>query len=492
MIALRAAEIAEATGGRLSGIDADAVVSGTVVTDSREVEPGSIFVAIRGEQVDGHDYAARAIAAGAALVVLEREVPGSADGENTGELPSILVADATQALGDLARAVLLRLRTRPEARPRVVAMTGSVGKTTTKDLLGSIFGHDGPTVAPVRSFNNEVGLPVTVLRCEDETSTLVLEMGASGPDHIRYLTDIAPPDVAAVLTVGSAHLGGFGGVEGIARAKSEIVTGLAPGGVAVLNADDPRVIAMASLAERVVTFGRTPSADVVAEGLTMVDGARASFTLVDRRGLAGAPDAEAEAAVESDAPRATVTLALVGEHHVTNALAAAAVALVCGIPLADVATRLGSAGAISPHRMAVTNLTDGTTIVDDSYNANPESMRAALKALVAMAGQRRTIAVLGEMRELGEDSLTEHDALGRLAVRLDVSRLIVVGRGARAMYTGALLEGSFGEEAVFVADIDEAQAWLGEHVVPGDVVLLKSSNGSGLHLLADRLLEATR
>lgn len=474
MIALRAAEVAAAVTGTLHGVDADLLVDGPVVTDSREVRAGSLFVAIRGEQVDGHDYAAGAVAAGAVLVLAERELTDDAGAP----VPTVVVADATAALGDLAREVLRRLRARTTGLPRVVAVTGSVGKTTTKDLLATMLEHDGPTVAPVRSFNNEVGLPVTVLRCDEETVTLVLEMGASGPGHIAYLTDIAPPDVAAVLVVGSAHLGGFGGVEGIARAKAEIVQGLAPGGVAVLNADDPRVAAMAPLADRVVTFGREGEADVVARDLAMDDGAHARFTLVDAR----------DGGIES----ADVTLTLVGEHHATNALAAAAVALECGVSVADVAARLSRAGAISPHRMAVTEVADGVTIVDDSYNANPESMRAALKALVSLAGQRRTIAVLGEMRELGEDSLTQHDALGRLAVRLDVSRLVVVGRGARAMYTGALLEGSFGEEAAFVADIDEAQQWLADNVLPGDVVLLKSSNSSGLHLLADRLLGESR
>lgn len=480
MIALRAHEIAAMVGGALVGVDPDDVVDGPVVTDSREVVPGAVFVAIAGEHVDGHDYAAGALAAGAALVVLDRELTDPSGAR----VPALVVPDTTRALGDLAAGVLARLRERPGGLPRVVAMTGSVGKTTTKDLLATIFAADGPTVAPVRSFNNEVGLPVTVLRCDEATTTLVLEMGASGPDHIRYLTAIAAPDVAAVLVVGSAHLGGFGGVEGIARAKSEIVTGLAPGGVAVLNADDPRVAAMAPLADRVVTFGRSADADVVARDLTMVDGARARFTIVDRRAQAGHRDD----AGDGGAPSATVTLTLVGEHHVTNALAAATIALESGIALPDVADRLSRAGATSPHRMAVTEQPDGTTIIDDSYNANPESMRAALKSLVSLARGRRTIAVLGEMRELGEDSLTEHDALGRLAVRLDVQRLVVVGRGARAMYTGALLEGSFGEEAAFVADIDEAQAWLADNAAAGDVILLKSSNGSGLHLLADRLL----
>lgn len=481
MIALTAAQVAALAGGTLTlpdGVAAEDVVVTSVVTDSREVTPGALFVAIAGEHVDGHDHAAGAVAAGASLVLTERSLASSDSAPDTapdtapdGEpLPSVQVADSVRALGELARGVLARLRERPEGAPRVLAMTGSVGKTTTKDLLAQVFAADGPTVAPVRSFNNEVGLPVTVLRCTEETRTLVLEMGADAPGNIDYLTAIAPPDVAAVLVVGSAHLAGMGGIDGVAHEKAAIVRGLRPDGTAVLNADDPRVAAMAEQAPgAVLTFGRSADADVRATDVT-AGGARASFTL--HHGGRTAP----------------VTLRLVGEHHVTNALAAAATAIAAGLSLDVVARRLSQADAASPHRMAVTELADGVTLVDDSYNANPDSMRAALKALVAIGAGRRTVAVLGEMLELGEVALTEHDALGRLAVRLDVSRLLVVGRGARAMYTGALLEGSFGEEAAFAEDVEEARAWLRREVLPGDVVLVKSSNGAGLYRLADALV----
>ena len=470
MIALTAEEVAELTGGTVTGDPAGVVTS--VVTDSREAEPGSLFVAIRGERLDGHQHAAGACARGAVLVLADHAVTDD-DGE---PLACVVVPDTTRALGDLARGVLARLRDRSGGpRPRVLAMTGSVGKTTTKDLLAQIFAAQGPTVAPRASFNNEVGLPVTVLRCTEETDTLVLEMGADAPGNIDYLTAIAPPDVACVLVVGNAHLAGMGGVDGVAREKATILAGLPEGGTAVLNADDSRVLAMAdgvAPGRAVLTYGRAPAADVRAEDVTAPD-ARVRFTLV--HGSDSAP----------------VTLRLVGEHHLTNALAAAAVALAAGLRLADVAAALNAAGAASPHRMAVSELADGVTLIDDSYNANPDSMRAALKALVALGAGRRTVAILGEMRELGPESLLAHDGIGRLAVRLDVGRLLVVGTPARAMYTGALLEGSFGEEAAFVETTQDALAWWEDNRLPGDVLLVKSSNGAGLHVLADSIREAS-
>ena len=352
-------------------------------------------------------------------------------------------------------------------------MTGSVGKTTTKDLLVDVLGTAGVVHANRASFNNEVGLPLTVLATPRDAVRIVVEMGADAPGNLTHLAGIAPPDVAVVLAVGHAHLEGFGSVEGVAAAKGELVAALGDGGTAVLNADDSRVAAMRDRAgsATVLTFSASgvPSADVRAAGITMGSDGCASFQ------LAWADQSE------------PVTLRLVGEHHVVNALAAATVAIAEGLDLAAIAAALSTAQPRSPHRMAVSDLPGGITLIDDTYNANPESMRAALKALVAMAAGRRTVAVLGEMRELGADSLLEHDALGRLAVRLDVSKLLVVGRGARPLYTGALLEGSFGEEVAFVEDIDQAREWLAANTEPGDVVLLKSSNGAGLFHLADML-----
>ncbi|MET3976124.1 UDP-N-acetylmuramoyl-tripeptide--D-alanyl-D-alanine ligase [Cellulosimicrobium sp. 4261] len=468
MIELTAAQVAAATGGRLSA-DPEVRVGGPVVVDSRRVAPGSLFVALPGEHVDGHDYAAGAVAAGATLVLAAREL----------DVPCVVVDDVQAALGELARHVLATLRERGDLR--VVGVTGSVGKTTTKDLLGQLLRPEGPTVVPRGSFNNEIGLPLTVLEADESTRFLVLEMGASGVGHLTYLTRIAPPDVSVVLVVGSAHLGEFGGIEAVARAKSEIVTGLAPGGVAVLNADDLRVAAMADVAPgEVVTFGTIPAADVRAEDLGIDRTGRASFTLRVRPGAAG--DA---------ATSARATLGLVGEHHVTNALAAATAALRLGVALPDVVARLSDARALSPHRMQVTERPDGITVIDDSYNANPDSMRAALKALAVMAGRdRRSVAVLGEMLELGEDSRVAHDDIGRLVVRLNVKLLVVVGEGAGGIHDGATQEGSWGDETRFVPDVETASALLRDELQEGDVVLVKASNGSGLWRLGDELAAA--
>ena len=471
-------QVLAATGGRLvgEGVDGRTVVDGPVVTDSRQVEPGSLFVALMGEHTDGLDHAAGAVAAGAVAVLCDREPSG-----DDGPLPAVVVPDTTAALGRLAQAALADLReaaTEPGGSGlRVVAVTGSVGKTTTKDLLAQVLGAAGPTVAPVRSFNNEIGLPLTALTADAQTRYLVLEMGASAPGDLDYLTRIAPPDVAVVLAVGHAHLGGFGGtLDDVARAKSELVTGLAPGGVAVLNADDPRVAAMADLAPgEVVKFGFADGAQVRAEGLRLERG-RAAFTLVvDLPGRAvGAAD---------------VRLRLVGEHHVHNALATAAAALVLGLDLDSVAAALSTADIRSPHRMHVVDRPDGVTVVDDSYNANPDSMRAALKALAVLARpDRRSVAVLGEMLELGEASLTAHDEIGRLAVRLDIAETVVVGAGAHPIATGAAHEGSWGDEVVEVPDVDAAAAYLRQTLRPGDVVLVKSSYGAGLWRLGDLLV----
>ncbi len=477
MIALTAGELAAVTGGALHALDPATVVSGPVVADSREVVPGALFVALAGEHTDGHAYAPGAVAAGAVAVLAAHEVLD----ESGRPLPAVVVPDVVAALGALAREVLCRLReaaAEPGGTPlRVVAVTGSVGKTTTKDLLAQVLGADGPTVAPVRSFNNEIGLPLTVLRADETTRHLVLEMGASGIGHISYLTDIAPPDVAVVLVVGTAHVGEFGGLEATARAKSELVTGLVPGGVAVLNADDPRVSAMASLApDDVVTFGLSPAAQVRAVDVAL-DGGRPRLTLVDGR--------------RAPAREAKVALRLVGEHHVHNALAAASAALVCGLDLDDVAAALSAADALSPHRMHVVDRADGVTVVDDSYNANPDSMRAALKALALLAGrERRSVAVLGEMLELGPSSREAHDAIGRLVVRLDVGLTVVVGAGAKPIADGAAHEGSWGDEVVVVDDVDAAGDLLAQELRAGDVVLVKSSYGAGLWRLGDLLTGA--
>ncbi|NUP34988.1 MAG: UDP-N-acetylmuramoyl-tripeptide--D-alanyl-D-alanine ligase [Streptomycetaceae bacterium] len=459
MIPTTLADAAAAVGGRLAGgADPDARITAEVVVDSRKVTPGALFTAVVGEHADGHDYAAGAVRDGAVAVLATRE---------TG-VPSIVVDDVVDALGKLARAVTDRL---PETT--VVGITGSSGKTSTKDLVAQVLAQAGTTIAPPGSFNNEIGLPLTALSADLTTRHLVLEMGARGIGHIAYLCGVVPPRIGVVLNVGTAHLGEFGGQAAIAKAKGEMVENLPEDGLAVLNADDPLVRAMAERTRaRVVFFGEGATADIRAEDVQLDAAGRASFTL-------RTPD--------GDAP---VILRLYGEHHVSNALACAAVAREVGMDVVQIAAALGEAGTLSRWRMEVTERADGVTVVNDAYNANPDSMRAALKALAAMAGGRRTWAVLGEMRELGDASLAEHDTIGRLAVRLNIGRLVAVGgREARWMDIAAKNEGSWGEESVLVPDTQAAVDLLRSELRPGDIVLVKASRGAALERVALALLE---
>ncbi|MFE5375214.1 UDP-N-acetylmuramoyl-tripeptide--D-alanyl-D-alanine ligase [Streptomyces mirabilis] len=466
MIALSLAEIAAVVGGQTYDIPDPAVqVTGPVVRDSREVEPGSLFVAFVGERADGHDFAEAVVAAGAVAVLASRPVG----------VPAIVVADVQAALGALARHVVERLGA------TLVALTGSAGKTSTKDLIAQVLRSKAPTVFTPGSLNNEIGLPLTALSATEETRFLVLEMGARGIGHISHLTDLTPPRIGLVLNVGTAHIGEFGGREQIAQAKGELVESLPPseaGGVAVLNADDPLVRAMASRTKaRVILFGESGEADVRAENVRLTDSGQPAFRLHTPSGC-------------SD-----VTMRLYGEHHVSNALAAAAVAHELGMSADEIALALSEAGSLSRWRMEVTERPDGVTVVNDAYNANPESMRAALRALAAMgkasqAQGGRTWAVLGQMAELGDEALAEHDAIGRLAVRLNVSKLVAVGgREASWLQLGAYNEGSWGEESVHVSDAQAAVDLLRSELRPGDVVLVKASRSVGLERVAQALLD---
>lgn len=460
---LSAELIASVTGGRLDA-DPSISVTGGVFIDSRQVEPGSLFVALRGDNSDGHDFAQAAVDSGAVLVLAQRAIDG---------VPTVIVDNVQRALGRVAQAHLAALREHRDLK--VVGITGSAGKTTTKDLIGQVLSTHGETIFPAGSFNNELGLPLTVLQATPDTQYLVLEMGADAHGDLTYLTDIAPVDAAVVLIVGNAHLGGFGGtLDDVARAKSEIVAGVRSGGTVVLNADDLRVSAMREKAtEQVMTFGCVRDTTFQATDTALDALGRISFTVTDSR----------------TGEEARVELKLVGEHHLTNALAAIAATNALGISLSDAVHTINSSSALSPHRMAVTERADGVTIIDDAYNANPDSMRAALKALAAIAGRkRRTIAVLGEMLELGPDSRDRHDDIGRLVVRLNINLLVVVGKGASGFADGALQEGSWGDEVVSVDTIDEAEELLSQTLQDGDVVLVKSSRDSGLLHLADRLV----
>jgi UDP-N-acetylmuramoyl-tripeptide--D-alanyl-D-alanine ligase len=443
VIELTLAEVAEAVGGRLAAADPAARVTGSVEFDSRKVGPGGLFVAFAGERADGHDFAATAVRQGAVAVLATRPV----------EAPAVLVDDAREAMGRLATAVLRRL---PDLT--VVGLTGSSGKTTTKDLLAGLLAQLGPTVATAGSFNNELGLPYTVLQAGVDTRYLVLEMGSRGIGHIRYLCEIAPPHVGVVINVGVSHIGEFGSVDAIAVAKGELVEALPAAGFAVLNADDPRVRAMgARTSAEVVLAGESAAAAIRALDVTLDDRGRPAYTLL-YHGLA-----------------TPVRLAAAGRHQVGNSLLAAAVALRLGLPPAEVAKELDGLRLASGRRMDVFDRPDGVTVIDDSYNANPASMAAALHALADIGVDRRTVAILGYMAELGDQERAGHEEVGRLAASLGVDRLIAVGEAAAALLDGAAAEPGWGGESVQVTDQEAAVAWLRTELRPGDVVLVKGS-----------------
>jgi UDP-N-acetylmuramoyl-tripeptide--D-alanyl-D-alanine ligase len=508
MIDLTVAQIADIVGGTLAGISpaaaAECHVTGTVEFDSRAVGPGGLFLALPGARSDGHDHAASAVAAGAVAVLAARPVgvpaivvtPEPRAGRTDQGLAGVLEHDADgsgaavlAALAKLAKAVAAEL---VAGGLTIIGITGSSGKTSTKDLVAAVLDPLGEVVAPPGSFNNELGHPWTVLRATRDTDYLILEMSARHPGNIAALAEIAPPAIGVVLNVGTAHLGEFGSREAIAQTKAELPQAVPESGVVVLNVDDPVVAAMAdATAARVVRVSRHSSTDqapdVWAGPAALDELARPRFTMHAKNSAA------------------EVQLGVSGEHQISNALCAGAVALECGARVEQLAAALAAAGPVSRHRMQVTSRADGVTVIDDAYNANPDSMRAGLQALawIAHGGAhdlekphaniRRSWAVLGEMAELGEDAITEHDRIGRLAVRLDVSRLVVVGTGRSmsAMHHGAVMEGSWGAQgdrgALSVPDADAALALLRAEVKPGDVVLVKASNAAGLGALADAL-----
>ncbi|KIP52411.1 UDP-N-acetylmuramoyl-tripeptide--D-alanyl-D-alanine ligase [Leucobacter komagatae] len=476
MIELSLSEIAAATAGTLllaPGDTPETTVSGESQTDSREVREGQLFFARRGVDTDGHLFAGKAARSGAAALVVERELTAAELGFDDGAVPvtQIVVSDATEALGALASVAVRKLRERETLT--IVGITGSNGKTTTKNLVAAMAARLGPTVASEKSFNNEVGGPITMLRATTETETLVAEMGASGAGEIARLTAMAQPHIGVVLSVGLAHAGEFGGIEATFRAKSEMVQSLDASGVAVLNRDDPRVAKMAELTSaRVLWFGQHPEADVRASGIEP-SAAGTTFTL-----HAGGESRD-------------VAFRVLGEHHVMNALAAAAIALTLGLSLDDVVAELEAATLAAPGRMQVLGGRDGITIINDAYNASPDSMSAAIRTLAQIGKPSgRTVAVLGAMTELGEYAIEENRRIGLQAVRLGIRQLVVVGRDARDLHISAINEGSWDGESEFFETQDEAYAYLVGMLSADDTVLVKSSNDAGLQKLGDRLGEA--
>lgn len=467
--------IAKAVGARVAGSGSDLVALGeqqvdvaNSQTDSRKCTPGSLYFARVGEEADGHDYAGAAVKNGAVAVVVERELAGLT-------VPQFLVEDTTVALGLLAQAHLEDLRSLGPIS--VAGITGSAGKTTTKDLLAEVLRTSGNTVAPILSFNNEVGCPLTILQADATTRYLVLEMGASGPGHIAYLTNIAPLDCAVELLVGRAHLGGFGSVDVLAASKQELVEGLLPGGTAVLNADDALVAAMAGATSGpVLTFSAQgkDDADVRATHVRVEDDGCPSFVL------------------ETPDFRGRIRLRLAGVHQVSNALAAVSANYALGCGTINAVRALEQAQAVSPHRMAlhrdvVVGGESGpltVTVLDDAYNANPDSMGAAFRAVGTLAGDARVVMVLGQMLELGEESEQIHIEVGQAAASANPGVLIAVGSGA-----GGLLEAVAGNaESLHAQDHEEALRLLTSTLKPADFVLLKGSFGSGVWRIADALV----
>lgn len=454
MLPVSVAQIAEVTGGRLHSEDPALLVTGSAVIDSRQAGLGDLFAAFAGDHVDGHDFAAQAVSAGAVAVLASRPVP----------VPSIVVPDVQTGLGTLAAWSARQMQTVTR-----IGVTGSSGKTTTKDLLEHVLCRLGKTVATVGSRNNEIGVPLTALSVSPGTRYLVLEMGARGIGHLSYLTGIVPLDVAVVLNVGAAHAGEFGSLEVTAEAKGELVEALPVDGVAVLNADDRRVAAMAPRSKAPVTwFGLGPAAQVRAEGISVDDLSRARFTLITPGG------------------RAAVSLRILGEHQVANALAAAAVAHALGMPARDIAAVLSDTAVVTRSRMQMHERPDGVRIIDDAYNANPDSLRASLRALAAMAAAGRRVAVVGEMRELGDRSPDEHRAVGKFAASLGIDVVVGVGGADAAQVAEGVAQG--GAAARLVPDRAAAAELLDRMLVPGDLVLVKASRDAGLRALVSDLV----
>ncbi len=461
MIELRLSEIASAVAGILHG--QDSLVSGEVQTDSRQVGLQDLFFAKPGEFTDGHNFVAAAGAAGAAGAVVERY-------QQEIDLPQIVVENSVAALGVLAKYVLDKIRAVTDLT--VVGITGSNGKTSTKNMLREILSSHGETVAPIESFNNEVGAPISILRCSMTTKFLVVELGADGIGSIDYLAKIAEPDIGVVLKVGLAHVGEFGSIENTFSIKSELPKALAAGSKLVLNADDSWVSQMAMLTKAEVHwFGTSDESEVWADQINV--------------SLSGT-----EFDLHIGHFQQRVKLNILGEHQVMNALAALSVAKLLDLDMTRSISALEAMALAERWRMQLLPGISQSLIINDAYNASPDSMKAALQTLATIGRQgHRTIAVLGEMAELGAQSAAEHDAVGRLAVRLNIDQVVVVGKRAKLIHMGASQEGSWDGESKFFDTIDEALSFLRGLLGAGDVVLVKSSKSADLRFLGDALAE---
>jgi UDP-N-acetylmuramoyl-tripeptide--D-alanyl-D-alanine ligase len=463
VIAITLQEIAEAIGAKLIG-DGTVVVSGSVETDSRQISSGSLFVAKPGEVTDGHEFVSTAVENGAVAVIVEHEVSTT--------VPQLVVKDSVLALGLLAKHVVSKVKTLGNLK--VIGVTGSNGKTTTKNMLREVLSTAGKTIAPEESFNNEVGAPYSMLKIDEQTKFLVVELGAGGPGTIKYLAEMCEPDLGIELKVGLAHAGEFGGIETTENIKAELVEQLSSTGIALLNYDDERVMNMAARTKaKVITFGLDRQSDYSA--------ADVSISLSGTRFVYTTPDKE----------KTEVNLQILGEHHVYNALAALATGEILGVDREEAIGAIESMKLAEKWRMELSVSKSGVTVINDAYNASPDSMRAALQTLAQLGriSGKKTVAVMGEMAELGQFSAHEHDAIGRIAVRLNLGQVVVVGQGAKLIHMGASQEGSWDGESQYFDEISDALAYLREMLTGDEIVLVKSSKSANLRFLGDDLLK---
>ena len=465
MITASAKQLADILGAELVG-DPEVSVTGSAETDSRLVSEGSIFFAKPGEQADGHDFVADAKSRGAVVAVVERRVDV--------EITQLVVDNTVDALGVLASWLIGQLKA--TGKLKVVGITGSNGKTTTKNMLREILSQVGNTIAPIESFNNKVGAPISILRADLSTEFLVVEMGAEGLGSIAYLAKMAQPDVGVILKVGMAHAGEFGGIDVTARIKGELAEALGADAQLFLNADDGMVAAMKDRTKAsVIWFGTSSECEYWASEISLSKFGT-SFVM-------HWPDGD----------KSDIQLSILGEHHVMNALAAASVSHGLGASKQQIVSALEAMELAERWRMQRLVRPDGVTVINDSYNASPDSMKAALQTLAQLGRMgSRTIAVLGEMAELGEYSSHEHDSIGRLVVRLNIDQLVVVGEGAKLIHMGASQEGSWDGESQFFPSIAEALEYLRGILADGDTVLVKSSKSANLRFLGDDLMEVSK
>ena len=463
LLDLTLSQVAQVVDGTLIG-KPNIRVTG-ISTDSRTTKPGDLFCAILGERTDGHDHLSQAKENGAVAFLTSREINGDQVivPARSSELDPVIFA-----LGRLA-AHVRNLMTNVE----VIGVTGSSGKTSTKDMIGQVLSHAGATHAPSGSPNNELGLPLTILEAPPRTRYLVAEMGMRGLHHISFLCNIARPTIGVVTNVGQAHIGEVGSIEDIAQAKSELVQSLTDSDVAILNADDSRVLAMRNLTKATVfTYGFSDQADIRAQNLELTSSGTYKFDLVYR------------------GYQTSASIPILGEHNVMNALAASAVGIAVGMELSQIVEALADLEQVSKWRMEVHNLPGDITVINDAYNANPESMVAALDTLRSIPGRTRTWAVLGMMHELGPQSADLHHGVIAYGARIGISHLVIVGSNGQIYGVPDIPDPA--QKAVWLPDFQTATDYICNEVSSGDVVLFKASRSEQFEVLASDIQDRLR